>query len=163
MQMGAIFVCSTLSTPSQTSLGGPRMAMIRTLPSCQARAGVSCTKRAVSRVMPNLLWPHACPAFCSLPLASNSFPYVKKRIPVSHEQQVNLKPIDVATDEIKAKAAELQQLCLSPDVDMIQLQLKLQGAVSVQVSCPTPAWPSSLEIGDLRDGGLLICFLEIIN
>ncbi|XP_066496355.1 dedicator of cytokinesis protein 11 isoform X2 [Tiliqua scincoides] len=65
---------------------------------------------------------------------SNSFPYVKKRIPVNYEHQVNLKPIDVATDEIKAKAAELQQLCASPDVDMIQLQLKLQGAVSVQVN-----------------------------
>ncbi|XP_053129814.1 dedicator of cytokinesis protein 11 isoform X3 [Hemicordylus capensis] len=65
---------------------------------------------------------------------SNSFPYVKKRIPVSYEHQVNLKPIDVATDEIKAKTAELQQLCASPDVDMIQLQLKLQGAVSVQVN-----------------------------
>ncbi|KAJ6653778.1 hypothetical protein lerEdw1_008707 [Lerista edwardsae] len=65
---------------------------------------------------------------------SSSFPYVKKRIPVSQEQQVNLKPIDVATDEIKGKAAELQQLCASPDVDMIQLQLKLQGSVSVQVN-----------------------------
>ncbi|ETE71936.1 Dedicator of cytokinesis protein 9 [Ophiophagus hannah] len=50
------------------------------------------------------------------------------------EQQVNLKPIDVATDEIREKTSELQQLCASPDVDMIQLQLKLQGAVSVQVS-----------------------------
>ncbi|CAI5793355.1 Hypothetical predicted protein [Podarcis lilfordi] len=65
---------------------------------------------------------------------SNSFPYVKKRIPVSHEHQVNLKPIDVATDEIKAKTAELQQLCTSADADMIQLQLKLQGSVSVQVN-----------------------------
>ncbi|KAL7979586.1 hypothetical protein Chor_004744 [Crotalus horridus] len=64
----------------------------------------------------------------------NSFPYVKKRISVSSEQQVNLKPIDVATDEIKEKTSELQQLCASPEVDMIQLQLKLQGAVSVQVS-----------------------------
>lgn len=47
---------------------------------------------------------------------------------------MNLKPIDVATDEIKAKTAELQQLCTSADPDMIQLQLKLQGAVSVQVT-----------------------------
>lgn len=68
-------------------------------------------------------------------LALNSFPYVKKRIPVNYEHQVNLKPIDVATDEIKDKTAELQQLCSSAgDVDMIQLQLKLQGCVSVQVS-----------------------------
>ncbi|XP_043347472.1 dedicator of cytokinesis protein 11 isoform X2 [Dermochelys coriacea] len=65
---------------------------------------------------------------------SNSFPYVKKRIPVNNEQQVNLKPIDVATDEIKDKTAELQKLCSSNEVDMIQLQLKLQGCVSVQVN-----------------------------
>lgn len=66
-------------------------------------------------------------------LALNSFPYVKKRIPVNYEHQVNLKPIDVATDEIKDKTAELQKLCSTGDVDMIQLQLKLQGCVSVQV------------------------------
>lgn len=46
---------------------------------------------------------------------------------------MNLKPIDVATDEIKDKTAELHKLCSSADVDMIQLQLKLQGCVSVQV------------------------------
>ncbi|NWW50673.1 DOC11 protein, partial [Pedionomus torquatus] len=63
----------------------------------------------------------------------NSFPYVKKRIPVNYEHQVYLKPIDVATDEIKDKTAELQKLCSPGDVDMIQLQLKLQGCVSVQV------------------------------
>uniref|UniRef100_A0A8C6DL71 DOCKER domain-containing protein n=1 Tax=Moschus moschiferus TaxID=68415 RepID=A0A8C6DL71_MOSMO len=65
---------------------------------------------------------------------SNSFPYVKKRIPINYEQQIHLKPIDVATDEIKDKTAELQKLCSSADVDMIQLQLKLQGCVSVQVN-----------------------------
>ncbi|XP_061302218.1 dedicator of cytokinesis protein 11 isoform X1 [Pezoporus flaviventris] len=64
----------------------------------------------------------------------NSFPYVKKRIPVNYEHQVNLKPIDVAADEIKDKTAELQKLCSTGDVDMIQLQLKLQGCVSVQVN-----------------------------
>lgn len=58
---------------------------------------------------------------------------MKKRIPINYEQQINLKPIDVATDEIKDKTAELQKLCSSADVDMIQLQLKLQGCVSVQV------------------------------
>ena len=48
---------------------------------------------------------------------------------------MNLKPIDVATDEIKDRTAELHKLCSSADVDMIQLQLKLQGCVSVQVWC----------------------------
>ena len=58
---------------------------------------------------------------------------MKKRIAINYEQQINLKPIDVATDEIKDKTAELQKLCSSSDVDMIQLQLKLQGCVSVRV------------------------------
>ncbi|XP_072287615.1 dedicator of cytokinesis protein 11 [Pyxicephalus adspersus] len=65
---------------------------------------------------------------------SNSFPYVKKRIPVIYEHQVDLKPIDVAIDEIREKTADLQKICSSADVDMIQLQLKLQGCVSVQVN-----------------------------
>lgn len=58
---------------------------------------------------------------------------MKKRIPVNSERQIDLKPIDVATDEIKDKTAELQKLCSPAEVDMIQLQLKLQGCVSVQV------------------------------
>ncbi|CAI9566768.1 unnamed protein product, partial [Staurois parvus] len=60
--------------------------------------------------------------------------YVKKRIPVIYEHQVDLKPIDVAIDEIKEKTADLQKICSTADVDMIQLQLKLQGCVSVQVN-----------------------------
>ncbi|XP_075429268.1 dedicator of cytokinesis protein 11 isoform X3 [Ascaphus truei] len=65
---------------------------------------------------------------------SNTFPYVKKRIPVIYEHQIDLKPVDVGIDEIKDKTAELQKICSSVDVDMIQLQLKLQGCVSVQVN-----------------------------
>lgn len=49
------------------------------------------------------------------------------------EKQVELKPVDVAIDEMKARTAELIKLCSSQEVDMIQLQLKLQGCVSVQV------------------------------
>ncbi|KAB0344239.1 hypothetical protein FD754_021165 [Muntiacus muntjak] len=30
----------------------------------------------------------------------NSFPYVKKRISINYEQQIHLKPIDIATDKI---------------------------------------------------------------
>lgn len=65
--------------------------------------------------------------------AANSFPYVKKRVEVVGEKQVELKPVDVAIDEMKARTAELTKLCSSQEVDMIQLQLKLQGCVSVQV------------------------------
>ena len=68
------------------------------------------------------------------PTASNTFPYVKKRVEVVAERQVELKPVDVAIDEMRARTAELTKLCSSPEVDMIQLQLNLQGCVSVQVS-----------------------------
>ncbi|XP_072573222.1 dedicator of cytokinesis protein 11 isoform X1 [Paramormyrops kingsleyae] len=71
---------------------------------------------------------------------ANTFPYVKKRIEVVGEKQVELKPIDVAIDEMRDRTAELQKLCSSTEVDMIQLQLKLQGCVSVQVNAGPMAY-----------------------
>ncbi|XP_048400109.2 dedicator of cytokinesis protein 11 isoform X2 [Stegostoma tigrinum] len=65
---------------------------------------------------------------------THSFPYVKKRIAVMYEHQVELKPIDVAIDEMNDRTTELRKLCTSNGLDMIQLQLKLQGCVSVQVN-----------------------------
>uniref|UniRef100_A0A4W4EZ67 Dedicator of cytokinesis 11 n=1 Tax=Electrophorus electricus TaxID=8005 RepID=A0A4W4EZ67_ELEEL len=65
---------------------------------------------------------------------ANTFPYVKKRIEVVAERQLELKPIDVAIDEMRERSAELHKLCSNQEVDMIQLQLKLQGCVSVQVN-----------------------------
>uniref|UniRef100_A0A670YXA0 Dedicator of cytokinesis 9 n=1 Tax=Pseudonaja textilis TaxID=8673 RepID=A0A670YXA0_PSETE len=64
----------------------------------------------------------------------NCFPYVKKRIPIMYQQYKDLNPIEVAIDEMNKKNAELRQLCSSTEVDMIKLQLKLQGSVSVQVN-----------------------------
>lgn len=58
---------------------------------------------------------------------------MKKRVEVVSEKHAELKPVDVAIDEMKARTAELSKLCSSQEVDMIQLQLKLQGCVSVQV------------------------------
>lgn len=58
---------------------------------------------------------------------------MKKRVEVVGEKHAELKPLDVAVDEMKARTAELSKLCSSQEVDMIQLQLKLQGCVSVQV------------------------------
>ncbi|KAJ8337721.1 hypothetical protein SKAU_G00366870 [Synaphobranchus kaupii] len=71
---------------------------------------------------------------------ANTFPYVKKRVEVVSEKQVELKPIDVAIDEMRDRTAELQKLCSSPELDMIQLQLKLQGCVSVQVNAGPMAY-----------------------
>ncbi|XP_055361236.1 dedicator of cytokinesis protein 9 isoform X12 [Betta splendens] len=65
---------------------------------------------------------------------THCFPYVKKRIAVMYQHHVDLSPIEVAIDEMSRKVAELQQLCSSSEVDMIRLQLKLQGSISVQVN-----------------------------
>ncbi|XP_063043622.1 dedicator of cytokinesis protein 11 isoform X2 [Engraulis encrasicolus] len=68
------------------------------------------------------------------------FPYVKKRVCVVGEKHVELKPLDVAIDEMKERSAELERLCAAQGVDMIQLQLKLQGCVSVQVNAGPMAY-----------------------
>ncbi|XP_016894015.1 dedicator of cytokinesis protein 9-like isoform X3 [Cynoglossus semilaevis] len=65
---------------------------------------------------------------------THCFPYVKKRIPVMYQHQSDLSPIEVAIDEMSAKVAELRMLCSASEVDMIRLQLKLQGCISVQVN-----------------------------
>ncbi|XP_036396561.1 dedicator of cytokinesis protein 9-like [Megalops cyprinoides] len=65
---------------------------------------------------------------------THCFPYVKKRIAVMYQHHSDLNPIEVAIDEMSKKVAELRQLCSSTDVDMIRLQLKLQGSISVQVN-----------------------------
>ncbi len=44
-----------------------------------------------------------------------------------------MNPIEVAIDEMSRKVSELNQLCSMEEVDMIRLQLKLQGSVSVKV------------------------------
>lgn len=67
------------------------------------------------------------------PAASSSFPYLKKRIQVVEQQSTEMNPIEVAIDEMSRKVSELNQLCNMEEVDMIRLQLKLQGSVSVKV------------------------------
>uniref|UniRef100_A0A8C1WNQ2 Dedicator of cytokinesis 11 n=1 Tax=Cyprinus carpio TaxID=7962 RepID=A0A8C1WNQ2_CYPCA len=71
---------------------------------------------------------------------ASSFPYVKKRIEVVGEKHLELKPIDVAIDEMKERNAELITLCSKQEVNMITLQLKLQGCVSVQVNAGPMAY-----------------------
>uniref|UniRef100_A0A3Q4N9Z0 DOCKER domain-containing protein n=1 Tax=Neolamprologus brichardi TaxID=32507 RepID=A0A3Q4N9Z0_NEOBR len=51
-----------------------------------------------------------------------------------YQHQTDLSPIEVAIDEMSAKVNELRQLCSASEVDMIRLQLKLQGSISVQVN-----------------------------
>ncbi|KAM9315606.1 dedicator of cytokinesis protein 10 [Gastrophryne carolinensis] len=71
---------------------------------------------------------------------SHSFPYVKKRIQVINQTSTELNPIEVAIDEMSKKVQELRQLCTMDDVDMIRLQLKLQGSVSVKVNAGPMAY-----------------------
>lgn len=51
-----------------------------------------------------------------------------------YQHHTDLSPIEVAIDEMSKKVAEIKQLCSSSEVDMIRLQLKLQGSISVQVN-----------------------------
>lgn len=74
----------------------------------------------------------------SPPAASSSFPYLKKRIQVVEQQSTEMNPIEVAIDEMSRKVSELNQLCNMEEVDMIRLQLKLQGSVSVKVGEQSP-------------------------
>lgn len=73
-----------------------------------------------------------------------------------YQHQTDLSPIEVAIDEMSAKVAELRLLCSASEVDMIRLQLKLQGSVSVQVPTPRPfsytraCWLSGLSTIVLR-------------
>uniref|UniRef100_A0AAR2J6L6 Dedicator of cytokinesis 10 n=1 Tax=Pygocentrus nattereri TaxID=42514 RepID=A0AAR2J6L6_PYGNA len=71
---------------------------------------------------------------------SSSFPYLKKRIQVVKQQSTEMNPIEVAIDEMSRKVSELNQLCRMDEVDMIRLQLKLQGSVSVKVNAGPMAY-----------------------
>ncbi|XP_068164796.1 dedicator of cytokinesis protein 11 isoform X2 [Antennarius striatus] len=101
---------------------------------------------------------------------ANTFPYVKKRVEVVGIKQVELKPVDVAIDEMKLRTAELTKLCSCQEVDMIQLQLKLQGCVSVQVNAGPMAYARTFlddsksnqsgnkKVKDLKD--IFRCFVQ---
>lgn len=60
------------------------------------------------------------------------------------QQSTEMNPIEVAIDEMSRKVSELNQLCNMEEVDMIRLQLKLQGSVSVKV-------------GDCTDAHVMLC------
>lgn len=78
---------------------------------------------------------------------------MKKRIAVMYQHQTDLSPIEVAIDEMSAKVGELRLLCSASEVDMIRLQLKLQGSISVQVRGDKSSCSESVLIS-LSFGGL---------
>ncbi|XP_028834946.1 dedicator of cytokinesis protein 9-like isoform X4 [Denticeps clupeoides] len=81
---------------------------------------------------------------------THCFPYVKKRVAVMYQHHSDLSPIEVAIDEMAARVSELRALCSASEVDMIRLQLKLQGCVSVQVN----AGPLAYARAFLDDGSM---------
>ncbi|XP_052897966.1 dedicator of cytokinesis protein 9 [Anopheles moucheti] len=72
----------------------------------------------------------------------HSFPYVLKRIPVRDRQSQELSPIEVATDEMQTKIAELEEIVMGP-IDLKKLQLRLQGSVAVTVNAGPLAYASA--------------------
>lgn len=66
-----------------------------------------------------------------------------------------MNPIEVAIDEMSRKVSELNQLCNMEEVDMIRLQLKLQGSVSVKVGI-RQKFTYAFEFK-------VLCFLFLIN
>lgn len=65
-----------------------------------------------------------------------------KRIPVKDRQIIELSPIDVAVDEMQTKLSELEDVISAP-IDLKKLQLRLQGAVAVQVNAGPLAYASA--------------------
>ena len=66
-----------------------------------------------------------------------------KRIPVKEWQIYDLSPIEVAIDEMNTKVSELSDVVLTPSIDIKKLQLRLQGAVAVQVNAGPLAYANS--------------------
>ncbi|XP_050306735.1 dedicator of cytokinesis protein 9 isoform X2 [Anthonomus grandis grandis] len=63
-----------------------------------------------------------------------TFPYVKKKIAIESRQIVEMRPIEVAIDEMQNRVAELEDVVFTQPTDAKKLQLRLQGSVCVQVN-----------------------------
>ncbi|ERL87077.1 hypothetical protein D910_04478 [Dendroctonus ponderosae] len=63
-----------------------------------------------------------------------TFPYVKKKIPIESRKILEMKPIEVAIDEMQIRVAELEDVVFTQPTDAKKLQLRLQGSVCVQVN-----------------------------
>lgn len=86
-----------------------------------------------------------------------------KRIAVKDRQIIELSPIEVAIDEMQSKISELDEVVFTQTIDVKKLQLRLQGAVAVQVNQGPLAYANSFldskvcekydydKVEDLRD------------
>lgn len=77
-----------------------------------------------------------------------------------YQHHTDLSPIEVAIDEMSKKVAEIKQLCSSSEVDMIRLQLKLQGSISVQVLALNFV---NITVQTLTQAGYVIPYINILK
>ena len=63
-----------------------------------------------------------------------AFPYVKTRIPVIDKQQIILKPVEVAIEDLQKKIDELRNAIYQEPSDPKILQMVLQGCVGTTVN-----------------------------
>ncbi|KAF7494499.1 Dedicator of cytokinesis protein 9 [Sarcoptes scabiei] len=83
--------------------------------------------------------------------SSHSFPYFLKRIPIISKEEIILKPIDVAIDEMQERVQQLEHVIMNQDVK--HLQLVLQGSIHVTVNCGPLAYANAfLKTNDEIDG-----------
>jgi hypothetical protein len=68
---------------------------------------------------------------------------------VYHKDE-ELSPVEVAVEDMKAKVIELNEVVNQPARDIKKLQLKLQGAVSVQVNAGPLAYAEAFLAADKR-------------
>lgn len=70
----------------------------------------------------------------------NSFPYVKKRLPVSAEEQIILTPIENAIELIESRAEKFRAEVTAETPTTKQLQMMLSGTVRLQVNAVCTWW-----------------------
>ena len=66
--------------------------------------------------------------------ASHWFPYIKKRISVVDQEQMELTPIQVAIEAMEKKNIDMNAVVRMDPPDLKRLQLLLGGSISAQVN-----------------------------
>lgn len=82
-------------------------------------------------------------------LVEKCFPYVKKRIPVVSQVSEELSPVEVAIQEMTVKVKELKTVLSQRKPDIKKLELRLQGAIQVQVNAGPIAYAEAFLAADV--------------
>ncbi len=95
-----------------------------------------------------------------------AFPYVKLRIPVIDKQQIILKPVEVAIEDLQKKIEELKNATAQEPADTKILQMVLQGCVGTTVNqgplemALTFLQPANRDLITEHHNKLRLCFKE---